>query len=533
MAIPLKLVLNPYNYVVLLTMSENFEEIKSLRLRFSTLSGYVVLAYRTITSIIFTVIVLRKLPVEDYGLFMVIMAFVQLFSPVTGLWIFWIYRYYSRKRYNILPTGFFLNTVYGLLSALLVGVALYLMNINIWVIILAQLIVIISISAAFFNTLIQSIKPYIFSYIRIISETLRVIFAYILIVLYKPSVLSMVLVVLLFYTSMLFLDLFNLYRLKARLPTLHGISKDKLKELFKNFYIPLLGVITAQLKNSAERLITVFSTGSYIYPAFLGVSYIPRNYLIGSLGTFVRALSARLLRDNSRSNVEVDIEDSLRIMFLINIFIAGSLIIYSRVILSIFKPEYIDLYPLFILYTLVFLVDITRITFSTIGTALEKSDLYESGLALRKTLLFKNPFLMLLSSIAHVGSATTLFILLSYMGISDPITLLLPFPTIALIVYSITMYIFYKRSLTKIKYRIPWREILSALAGVMVVGILGFATGLPFFIVKSIYQDIPVVLEILVLSTTSYFLTIYLLSPWVRKFVGIGVKKLKTMHLML
>ncbi len=514
-------------------MEENIDEIKAIKLRFSTLTGYIVLAYRIVTSLLFTVIVLRKLPVEEYGLFMVIMAFAQLFMPVSNLWTFWIYRYYSRKRYEFLSNGFFLNVSYGLLSSALIGFVLFVMNVDIQVVLMAQLIVMANITALFLNTLLQSIKPYVFSYVRIASETLRIVFAYILVVIYKLGVFGVVSAVFAFYMAIITLDLVYLYRLKAPLPRLRGISKSILKTLFKNFYIPLLTVVNQQLKNSAERIITMFLTGSYVYPAFLGISYIPRSCLIGGARTLTRALSARLLRDNPHSDVRVDIEDSLRIMFLINIFIAGSLIIYSRVILSIFKPEYIDLYPLFILYTLVFLVDITRITFSTIGTALEKADLYESGLALRKTLLFKNPFLMLLSSIAHVGSATTLFILLSYMGISDPITLLLPFPTIALIVYSITMYIFYKRSLTKIKYRIPWREILSALAGVMVVGILGFATGLPFFIVKSIYQDIPVVLEILVLSTTSYFLTIYLLSPWVRKFVGIGVKKLKTMHLML
>ncbi len=514
-------------------MESNNDEIRSLRLRFSTLSGYGVLAYRIIASLLFTIIVLRKLSVEDYGLFMVIMALTQLFVPITSIWNLWVYRFYSRKKYEFLPSGFFLSTIHAILSVIIVGLILHSISVDLQIILAAQLVTVTNITALFLNTLLQSVKPYIFSYVRIVCETLRVFFAYLLVIWYRLGVLGVVIAIFLFYLTFIILDIINLYRLKYPIPGLRGISKNAIKIIFKNFYIPLLSVIDQQLKNSAERLITLFSTSSYIYPAFLGVSYIPRSYLIGGARTLTRALSARLLRDNLRSNVRIDIEDSLRIMFLINIFIAGSLIIYSRVILSIFKPEYIDLYPLFILYTLVFLVDITRITFSTIGTALEKADLYESGLALRKTLLFKNPFLMLLSSIAHVGSATTLFILLSYMGISDPITLLLPFPTIALIVYSITMYIFYKRSLTKIKYRIPWREILTALAGVMVVGILGFATGLPFFIVKSIYQDIPIVLEILVLSTTSYFLTIYLLSPWVRKFVGIGVKKLKTMHLML
>jgi len=47
------------------------------------------------------VIVLRKLPVEDYGLFNVILALIALFQPIPQMWNMWVSRFYARKRYDI------------------------------------------------------------------------------------------------------------------------------------------------------------------------------------------------------------------------------------------------------------------------------------------------------------------------------------------------------------------------------------------------------------------------------------------------
>lgn len=504
-------------------MLSSNEEIRGLRLRLSTLTGYLVLVYRMFTSLLFTVIVLRRLSIMDYGLFMVIMALTQLFIPLNNIWNIWVYRFYTRKKYGLLSSGFLLNIIHALLSAVVIGIVLHNMRIEPMIILVSQLLVITNNLSTLITLLVEGVKPYISSYIRIMCETTRVVLAYILIICFNLGVLGVIVAVLTFYVLTILLSTIYLYRNKYPLPSLYSIKWDNIKTIFKNFYIPLLTVINHQIKASAERLITTFTTHSYIYPAFLGVSYIPKSYLVGGIFTVTRALSTRLLKNYERrdESAQIDIEDSLRIIFLINIFIAGLLIVYSRVILSIFKPEYIQLYILLILYTIVFTIDIIRITFSTIGTALEEKDLHVSGLALRNSLLFKNSLLMVLSSITYIVIATIIFLSLNMIGISNPVILLLPFPSTALITYLISTYIFYKRSLLKIRYRIPWRELLSAITGVLVFGIIGYMSGLSHYAIGNIYRDSIILVEILVISIISYFLTIYMLSPWVRRFIKI------------
>ncbi|MCD6301739.1 MAG: hypothetical protein J7L82_06700, partial [Staphylothermus sp.] len=72
----------------------DYEEIKSLRVRYSTIVNYFYIIYRVLTASIFAVIVLRKLPVEDYGLYNVILALIALFQPIPQIWNMWVSRFY-------------------------------------------------------------------------------------------------------------------------------------------------------------------------------------------------------------------------------------------------------------------------------------------------------------------------------------------------------------------------------------------------------------------------------------------------------
>ncbi len=119
---------------------------------------------------------------------------------------------------------------------------------------------------------------------------------------------------------------------------------------------------------------------------------------MGGTQAFSRGLRPRLLKGGSRT----DIEDVMKIISILSLLFSCSFIVYSRLILSMFRREYLDAYPLFILYSIAFILDVYIMFFSRVSTALERSGLKYSGLELSKTILFKVPLIRFLSNVVYL-----------------------------------------------------------------------------------------------------------------------------------
>jgi hypothetical protein len=495
--------------------SVEVEEIKFLRVRYSSIVNYSYIVLRAITSLFFSLIVIRRLPPLEYGVFSYIIAFIGFFIPINSLWNYWSFRFYARGKYNLTFTAFTLTIIYSVVGSLTILLLLWL---NLGIIMygfLAGLIFIGQTLYLYFQTLLYAKRPYFVGYINILGEITKASTAYFLVVILKLHVFGALLSLITLFILNNILSALLLTKI-CSFPHISFNTSD-LKILFKNVYIPLIQIINQQIKQSVERLFTALVTGSMLFPAYLGVSYIARNFIVGR-NVFTRSLSARLLRSASR----IDIEDVFRILVIVSFFVGGGFIVYSRTILSIFRREYLNAQILLIMYTIGAIIDVFVNFFSSISIALEKADLTLHGRELRRTVLFKNPSMIFKANITYISTSIIVFLLLYFkLGISNIVQLLLPFPIAYIVTYTPLLWIFYKRSIEKIKYFIPWREIIASLLGVLSFAFMGIISGYVGFVVTSIYRDFIHILIILSYSLSIYFIILYILSPWFRRVVKI------------
>lgn len=491
----------------------DYDEIRSIRVRYSSIVNYSYMIYRAITSLLFSIIVIRKLPPSEYGLFSFIIALIGFFVPLNSLWNYWSFRFYARKRYGLSFAAFTITIIYSFIGFVLIYSLLFLGFQEYLYGVVAGLIFVGQSLYLYFQSLLYATRPYLVGYISMVGETLRVLSAYFFVAVFNLRVVGALTSLVIVFLSNNLLAIYFLARLTG-LPRLI-FSKEDLRVLFVNAYIPLLQTINQQIKLSMERLFTTLFTGSTLFSAYLGVSYISRSF-VGGRGSFTRSLSSRLLR----VGISSDIEDVLRILFILAFLVGGGFIVYSRTVLSIFRREYLDAQALLILYTIGALINVFANFFSSISTSLEKSDLFLHGGMLKKTVLFKNPFNTFLANLSYISAGTIVFVTLyTFLGIRNIVLLLIPYPIAYIVAYIPLLVVLYRRSIEKIQYRIPWREAFASIIGIVSFSLFGAVTGYVDFVVGSIYRDFIHVLFITGYSLIIYFGVVYLLSPWFRGFV--------------
>ncbi len=497
-----------------------------LRIRYSAIVNYASFLYRLIVSVGFSTIVIRRLPIEEYGLFTTLFAIYGLFTPVTSLWMLWAYRTYARSGVNkIVTTGHTLGYIYSIVSAFLtIGFVLILPYIYVaYEYGIVVVLIIIGITGSFqvlyqmYSLFVLAYKPYIIGYANLVSETVRFIAALILVYYFKMGLLGALLAVLLtFITSDI---IFLCVMLKKKIPWPgFGIDHNAVKLFFKNAYIPLINIIKNQVNSFSEKPLTGLFSSSPIYPAYLGIAGISRKFISGGGTPLIRSLSPSLLRNPNRN----DIEDIIRITVIIMGFMAGSMIVYAKTIISLFNPVYIDAIPIFVAYSFVSVLEVFISLFSLIGTSIDRTDMETSGFALKRGLLFKNNMTILISTLIRFLIASVAFALLYfYMSIKD-VLILLVFPVSSILVYIFVIYVLYKRSVELINYSIPLREILASIIGAIGIFVTAHITGLNNYIITRISKDYSVIMIISILSLATYLALVYLLSPWTRKFIYRG-----------
>ncbi len=501
-----------------------------LRVRYSTLINYASFLYRLVVSIGFSTIVIRRLSVEEYGLFTTLFAIYGLFTPFISFWMMWTYRNYARLGVNrVVITGYTLTHIYSIISAILiVGATLSLPFIGVAekynlqiVLLMTGLTGFFSILYASYSSIILAYRPYVLGYSSIFMDTIRFFSALIFVYYYRLELLGALIAVLL--ANIAAYSILIYYLITNKVPRIgFGIYIDALKLFIKNSYIPLTGIITRQIRGSGEKLITGLVSLSPVYPAYLGIAGITRRFISGGGISLVRSLSPSLLRRPNRR----DVEDVLRITFIILIYMIGVLVVFAKPIISLFNIVYLNAIPLFVLYSFVPLMEIMMNVFAVIGSSSDRTDLVKSGLSLRKSIMFKNGLTILIITASKFIVGAILFLLLyTYTYVEDP-NILIVFPISSIVFYIVGIYILYKRSKRFINYNIPFREAIVSLIGILSIFVVAVLTGLNNYIIRRISIDYPIIIAIIVLSLSIYIPIVYTLSPWTRKFIRKGVSKI-------
>jgi len=505
-----------------LSRVNNLDDAHLVRVRYSTIINYISQIYRLIIAIGFTLVVTRRLSVQEYGLFTTIISLTGIIASIYNIWNFWVPRFYARKRYDLVSSAFLLDILYAPIGfALMLLLGLYyssILDTDLMYFLIGGLIIFITLINRYSRSIIIASRPFIEGKITILRETLRITFICVFIILLhmrlEGALLGVVLA--LFSATILYILSMKYYGLKIPIP---NFKKKNIITLISNSYISIIFSLYTFLSQIERPFLTII-TASTVAAAYLGVSYIPRSVIVQSGKAFTSGLSARLLRKPVRE----DIEDVLRLCFIINIGVSFILISLSKTVLSLFRKEYIEAQPLFIIFTIESLIIIVTNVFVTVATALERKDMYKSGRALIGTPLFKLYTVRLMRGIASIVIASIAIAIILYLGVSDPILISLPYPTLWLLTSIPFMLYAYKEARKKIDFSIPWKELVSSIISGLIVVVILYGIGAMNIMVTSFWSDLPELIKIIGIALSVYFTVLLILSSWLREFIKKSIR---------
>ncbi len=504
------------------------EELASIRVRYSTIMNYVSEMYRLVLAILFTLVIVRKLTVPEYGLWTTIMGVVSILTGVHSIWCTWSLRYYARKRYDMVSVAYAMSLAYAPISLgtlLLIGY-LYssVLGWGFTAFALASLMLISEAFNMFLRSLILGSRPYIEGKILVVRVTIRLVVAYVLVVIFHLGLLGVVLAVTVCSLAVTLLRYVVMRRNDIMIPK-PRMWYDGVSKLLKNSYISLISYLSSLVMNLDRPLVTAL-TSSTDLTAYLGVACIPRNVIVRSSGALSSGLTSKLLRAPSSR----DVEDVLRIALILNVGMISLLITLAKPILSMFKATYIDAWLLLVLMGIESMIYTLSLLLGNVASASETADLHAYGLKLIRTPIFKAPFLLFLRGVAALGlgSAGMLALLKSQDTIvSDPY-IVLPYP-VAWVLTGIPLLAYmYVMARGRVAFSFPRRELFATTAGSVLMALYLVASNAVNIVIKGFWHDAPVLILHVLIGLAIYGSTVLALSPWSREFLRLSLRYLRS-----
>ncbi len=494
------------------------EELRGIRVKYSTIVIYVSQIYRLLVTLFFTLIATRKLPVNQYGLWATISGLLNLLIMAHWIWCSWSMRFYARKRHEMVSAAFLMSLAYIPVSiAILIAVGYAYSRVLGWGF-TAFLIGALMLVSEAFNQFTRSIslgsKPYIEGKAIVVNVTVRLAAVYALVALIPGGVDGVVAATVLGSAAMV-LARMALFRRYGVTLNVRRVGLTPVIRLLKNTYISSLSYVSTLLINVERPLVTAITSSTHL-TAFLGVAYVPRNIIVRSSSAFTSGLTSKLLRVPSRR----DIEDVLRLTLIVNIGVTALIAMLARPILSVFRETYTAAWPLFTLATIESFFYTLSAFFGSVAVSAERADLRKYGLALRKTPIFKYPLANLIRCVAVLGAGTAgLITLLLVKGPSAGVALVMPYP-LAWAVSSVPLMAYtYRLAKGKVEFRVPRRELVASLlgCGIMMAAVAGM--GLERFIIRNFWSQAPLLLGEAVVALLTYVAVVLAASPWLRSFI--------------
>jgi len=500
------------------------EELASIRVRYSTIMNYISEMYRLILAILFTLVIVRKLTVPEYGLWTTIMGVVSILSGVHSIWCTWSLRYYARKRYDMVSFAYALTLMYAPLSLAVLLLIGYLYNSILgWgfmAFALASLMLISESFNMFLRSLILGSRPYIEGRILMVRVTIRLVVAYVLVVLLHIGLLGVVLAVIVCSSIVALLRYVVMKRNGIVVPK-PRMEYGGIGKLLKNSYISLMLYLSNLVINLDRPMVTALTSTTDL-TAYLGVAYIPRNVIVRSSGALSSGLVSKLLRVPSAK----DIEDVLRIALILNVGMISLLITLAKPVLSVFKVAYVSAWLLLVLMGTESLIYTLTILLGNVASASETADIHAYGLKLIKTPIFKVPMLLFIRGVIALGlgSAGMIFLLNEGQGrMTDPYAVL-PYP-IAWVLTGIPLLAYmYMMAKSRVAFSFPVREFLATLTGSALMALYLILSNTINIVIREFWRDAPVLVLHALIGLTIYGTVVLALSPWSREFLKLSIK---------
>ncbi|MEM1611019.1 MAG: hypothetical protein QXQ57_05185 [Sulfolobales archaeon] len=499
-----------------------------IRVRFSAVVNFLVGIYRTITSFIFTVVVIRRLDPFEYGLYATLLGLANALTTPVNSWISWGSRRYVLGVMGSLRATLILGGLY-LVIAIPLFMALSLIFINniysyFLLSILIMLFYIVLSPLGISVSLLNLYAPEKGGYLGVLFETTRVALSYYLVVSLGLSIFGAVIgpgiaIVVLIISSILLLA-----RMGAIDPR-YNILKTQIDRnfsevirLLKLSILSIPGIVTNALSNIDKAVIGIISS-STIPAAYASIASVPKAFI--SPGAFTSGLYAKILREPRGE----DITDILVIYSFISIFLTSILIVLSKPAISLFNPAYVDGSSLFIMASIEALVIGYASIFEAVAMGAERADVEGRSFShIINTALGKIPIAQMTRMTICVTAASAAQLMLWNSGARDPVVLVLPY-SIAYLVSSIPYALYvYGLAARNTEFMIPWRDISVYAIASMMASYIVISRGAGDIIIRSFWRDLIALIPVIGISASVYVSISLLLSRRIRFLFIAGVK---------
>ena len=404
------------------------------------------------TGLIFSVVIARRLPVSQYGIwqyYMTVMTFIALPGALID---FWMTRDLARGK-RVLNTGMLMT---GLLSAasnlLLIAISILsgpAARIDIDVLLAFILYLLLLYFSNVLDSASVAIRPSLLGAGRLVLELVKVSLGAILVVWLRMGLLGALVAIDLALLSKCFVMYFGLPRVMTEKASLSlGLT------WLRRWSIPALSIIPSLL-GSVDLLILTWFTGSAVPAAYLGLARTV-SAIIGFSSLLAISLYPRLLGGGR----EELIEKSITTVSMFALPMAGGLIVLASPVLYVFGPGYAPAALSLQLLSLVTLVGVFRDLAITILQGMEKADVDEnvSASELMRSNLTKPRYIEILAQGANIIISLAIVWYLTAQG--APYDLLVTMLAAANLITSVPLFLAVARLSRRVHpYVIPWPGI--------------------------------------------------------------------------
>lgn len=365
-----------------------------------------------------------------------------------------------------------------------------------------------------FNWIASGLKPDILAFAYIVFESFKLFSAYILVAVMRLGLAGIILAVSIGYISKTML----LY-VSLRWFITGSMNTRIVKRILRGLWIPIYGSIPSII-SSLDAIILVGITGLTDSLAFISAIRTVGSPISLSLAIST-ALYPKLLAEGRLE----DVEEAMRLVYMLSIPSSIGVILLAPHILSILRYEYTIVSTPLAIYAILQLISIASHLAVTTASGLEQVDLNEYAMFkdYARSRLFKIANMHMISSLMYVGVLTSLLYYHRSRSISDMNPLL---STTWIWIISVTVSMIfslvyaYRRLLKGVgQIKAPWPSLAKyTLASIIMT--------IPVYMLqpRAIHVEIlPLLIGItppILSGVTVYLAILYLIDPWFRDLVS-------------
>jgi len=488
-----------------------------IRLRRVGLISYSSMLITTVTGLLFTVIITRRLTPEELGIWRYIGTLISYFTIPAGIISYWSTRLTAADK-PVMASSLFLATAFA--TPLTITFITFSPSFSSTVssAVLVFFIASLEIPFIYLYTILDSIalakKPQTIYYAQLIQEFVKLPVAIILVLFLRTGLTGAIMAAAISFAARVVSNFILLRSLQKG-----GVNINFIRSILGASWLPLYTSFSTQVL-ALDTFVVVLTMGS---AELLG--YASAVFLLGSLVTLSGNLAAGLYPRMLQKPSGRDIENSLSLVLMLAIPSAIGIVVFSQQLLNILRPDYVAVYPVVtvgVIHSIIFIIGNMA---DAIITGQERSDIIE-GMSFRtliRSKLLLPPTINYLQALIYIPLLSAA---LSIIKTADTLTMLTIWFTINLIIYSAAVAYKLKISHDLVRFKWPTRSIFNYLISsipIVAMGVYMYPEDLPKEVLPALLRISPII----ALSAATYFILVFVLDREFRGLVKAIISEIK------